>query len=514
MDELIDSFSKIFSGYTDAYGVHQYTGEPDKNGKRQGKSFTKSVPVTKFEYYKHIEGEVGLGIIPIDKEGNCNFAVIDVDDYTNDLSMFRTIVHDYRLPLFPFTSKSGGLHLYLFFSEPTSAKEVVPFMQEVVATFGLPKDTEIFPKQTRIKEGELGNWINLPYFANGEKQYLMDRRGLAVPLAEALALIESGRSTLSKIKAMFADLPLADGPPCMQSIILRKTTNNRNTFFLSYGVYAKAKWEDSWESNILTTNQLLDDPLPETELKSTVIKSLSKETYAYKCKSSPLCDFCAKEICKQRQFGISSSMISGIDFGTLTQVLTDPPHYVWLVGGTRMRFDTEQDLLKQDRFRQLCFRELHKLPQRVKEETWTSVLQRALDNIEVQSLEVDVLSEGAIMWEAFEEFLIDRSHAPSLIGVSMNQVYVDMAQSEFCFKGAALLKFFTDNKGLKNVKNAQVHEMLTELGAKQVRERAGPMTQIRFVRLPFAAIGYNPSDSAKSTHEVDFGDFEQEEWDK
>jgi len=508
-----ERFAKLFSGYENAHGVHLYSEEVEENGKRKGKSFTKDEAVSLQLYQDHLDGKQGLGIIPITKDGLVNFAVIDIDEYKQDLGLFRRLVYDRALPMHPFTSKSGGLHLYCFFSKPEPAKAVVEFMHQVVSIFGLPKDTEVFPKQVKMSEGDRGNWINLPYYNMGQKQYLQDRRGVNMSLEEALSRIEANLTTLKDLTTAFDNLPASDGPPCMQAIMLRGSTDNRNNFFFSYGVYMKAKHGEDYVQPLLDANSQLDQPLQESELRSTVVKSLDKGTYAYKCKQGPIMDYCNRELCKRRPFGIQSGFIAGIDFGSLTQVKTDPPHYIWTVGGVRMRFESEQDILKQDKFRALCFRDLHTLPQRVKDETWTAVLQRALDNIEVEEVSEDDLSEGALLWVYVEEYLVDRSHAGSIGGVAMNQVYIDTIKGEFCFKGSHLLKFLKDTKGMKDIKNNALHDTLKQAGAQFVREWTSKTQQVRMIRLPFAAVNYDHDKStAEKTELVDFGDMKREEW--
>jgi hypothetical protein len=54
----------------------------------------------------------------------------------------------------------------------------------VVRLLGLPNDVEIFPKQDALGDGELGNWINLPYFGGDRPAYGEDGRILS--LAEFL----------------------------------------------------------------------------------------------------------------------------------------------------------------------------------------------------------------------------------------------------------------------------------------------------------------------------------------
>ena len=44
----------------------------------------------------------------------------------------------------------------------------IALMKKFITFFNLPSNTEIFPKQKKLRAGDAGNWINLPYFGLGE----------------------------------------------------------------------------------------------------------------------------------------------------------------------------------------------------------------------------------------------------------------------------------------------------------------------------------------------------------
>jgi len=57
----------------------------------------------------------------------------------------------------PCRSKSGGLHLYLFFLEALPAELVDAKLKQFVTWLGLSKETERFPKQTHLEPEDTGN---------------------------------------------------------------------------------------------------------------------------------------------------------------------------------------------------------------------------------------------------------------------------------------------------------------------------------------------------------------------
>jgi putative DNA primase/helicase len=133
-------------------------------------------------------------------DNGCQWGSIDVDLYHDHISILDLVqrVEDERLPLVPAHSKSGGLHLFLFLREPAPAGDVRAALQRLARRLGLRDDTEIFPKQTKMEPGKLGNWIIMPYFGSTYGGRLRSQAGLRstgaeLTLAEFLRLAEAGR---------------------------------------------------------------------------------------------------------------------------------------------------------------------------------------------------------------------------------------------------------------------------------------------------------------------------------
>ena len=89
-------------------------------------------------------------------------------------------------------SKSGGAHIFFFFQDYISAGEFRDKASEISAVLGYG-GCEIFPKQEQIlvERGDVGNFINLPYF--DEKQtlrYAIKEDGEPASLEEFLDLVE------------------------------------------------------------------------------------------------------------------------------------------------------------------------------------------------------------------------------------------------------------------------------------------------------------------------------------
>ena len=466
---LADDFMKMFRGRTTAYGVTVLSGDKSEKGKALGKSWTEASELVDEAYYAHLNGERGLGLVPITEDSKCFFGVIDVDAYTDNSSLVH-VVYKHNLPIVPIRSKSGGLHLYLFFTEPVAAKDVVRILKLYRILLCLPEKTEIFPKQTQSSEEQIGSWINLPYFdyANTER-YVYTPEMKAMTLEEALFTIKRKQKSLEHSVAAIEALPLHDAPPCLQAIYLSGETHARNMYLFSLACYFKAKMGEDYEQALVEANLNLERPLPIAEVNN-IIQSHNKKEYPYKCNDTPLRELCNKALCKMREYGATSGYVSDLTYGELIQWRTDPPYYEWNVNDHILRFYDETEIISQYAFRKLCFRELHTLPMKLKDEHWTRIVNTALENIITKTLEEgDDVSPGALFKEYLMEFLTKRAMADTKEQIMVDKVYHDTGLKVYFFKPRNLITFLTFQKQFRYFGQTEIHSRLKQMGGKPLR---------------------------------------------
>lgn len=509
----IHLFQEIFTGNTEAYGQHQR--ESNKQGeKARGKNWTVKEKITINQYVQHIEGKNGLGIIPLNDKSEVKFIVIDVDNY-NEQYVKKMVKKLYtnRIPLLPFRSKSGGLHLYLFFKSFIPYAKVKDLILEFIPILGLKKDVEIFPKQTSLNEGKTGNWINLPYF-NNEKtvQYLISEELQPVSFSVALTIIKERMLSEDEISNYLEQIELNDSPPCLQSIYFNKETDKRNEFLFNMASYLKSKFGDDFEFELLKINKQLKEPLPEEEIQKTIVNSHKKRDYSYKCNLAPICDYCIKSICKNRKYGLGGEEISELSFEDFIQHKTDPPYYEWIVNGVSLYFFDENDIINQAKFRSLCFRELHILPMRLKDSKWTKIINRALKNIIIEDInKQDDLSPGSMFLNYLHDYLENRVHAENLSQVLIDRVYKDNDKKVYLFKVKYFVDFLYGQKNFRYFKITEIHNRLKRLGAINERKYLDKDNKTaRVWVLPFKAIKefkYHVTDN----FDLDFASYEQKD---
>lgn len=170
-------FRELFPGREDCWGKL-------KGGCRREK-------LTEMHYLKHLKGEESLGIYPLLDDGTCKFAVIDFDfkDKEDKENLTRQnaerIIYELGLigiaPCWLEISRSGLAHVWIFFDKPVKAKSIRKVIGELLEKIGIQVrngQCEIFPKQDSLVPGQVGNYINLPYFGglNGtlDKRVVID----------------------------------------------------------------------------------------------------------------------------------------------------------------------------------------------------------------------------------------------------------------------------------------------------------------------------------------------------
>lgn len=487
----VEEFRNIFCGSRHNYGEHTY-GELNAEGKREGESKTiRDKLLTVEEYKAHLNGGKGLGIIPITDSNKCKFAVIDIDIYNVDLSLYVRAIERNKFPLVPFKSKSGGLHIYMFFKEEILALSAINLLRSFSCFLSI--DTlvknrknsmvEIFPKQNKLNTGEVGSWINLPYYNAADCKNPALREGKELSLNESITYIKEKQVTLEDAKGFLEGVEYQDAPPCLQLInILDPLEKNsgRNNYLFSFGVYLKKKDENFFEQNLKDINEGLSYPISEKELDVTVINSLRKKDYLYKCKENPCVDFCNKKICRDREFGIGKNegYFSSVECGQLYQYKIQSPYYEWEVRlqgqeeFKKLRFKTEDEIIKQDAFLRLCMRELYELPSKLKQVEWFTKINQALK--EIKKVEIHTEEDTSpimILKNMFMEFLTSRAMAETREQILVKRVYFDKMTNEYMFRVKDLNEYIFITKQFRYFTPGELHGFLKEFKCyyKQVR---------------------------------------------
>ena len=476
-------FLQIFKGKNNTYVKNELPKtRPQEGEKIKTKITNNEGKVDKELLSHHLLGDFGVGICPVNAEGKCYFGVIDIDMYKPKIKRVLHFIKEYQLPLLPFRSKSGGLHVYLILTKSVSAKTMRETLNNISYYFSLDMlygkgKVEVFPKQDKA-EG-LGSSITLPYFnCENPYTYLLDLDGNQVEFKDALEYIQKHLTTIEAVKDALEKLPYNDAPPCIQRILLSEEVGGedtgRNNFLFSFAVYAKKKYGSGFESYVEAVNSSFDSPL-DGSVVDQICKSVANNEYIYKCKDIPCSNFCDKVVCKKREFGLGrdKSHFTGIDYGQLFRYMTAEPYYIWklrLQGQEQWKdvvFKDEGYLLDQKNFAKMCVRYLNQAPMQVSNNDWYSILNSVLPNI--QNVEVKQESDTSglsVVRNAFILYLANkqtRRDTPYQVRGGLSYRKVENGKAKFFFTAQGFTKYLQNQK--VNFDMALMRETLKQFGA-------------------------------------------------
>jgi len=331
---MSEKYIKFFDGFRKAYGTAEL-----KNAERDPDSGKLKLPngaygwthqeLTDDIYEKHLNGTLSIGVQACTENSEARFGVIDIDpkSYDNfDKKLIIDKIQEYKLPLIPVLSKSGGMHLYLFMGSFVLATKIVSFLSNLLPIFKLPPNCEIFPKQTQLtKDPEsgktnVGQFINLPYFKKSER-LAINLDGKPFTFDEFIAVIESNTVSENGLKEITesiekkdlegVDSDFDDGPPCLahlSKIMKNPGFDGKDRFMYNYHVFVKMKYPDDWQQRVMNAPVKYFEPVHanawEAKTVSAKVRSWTKSEKGYTCTQSPISDYCKKGICVKKQYGI------------------------------------------------------------------------------------------------------------------------------------------------------------------------------------------------------------------
>lgn len=161
------------SGYTPACSLEWQRPLCQKPNVRCSQChFRQLLPLTDEIIYRYLSGEITIGLYPLLKDDTCWFLAVDFDkkDWQKDILAFVETCQKFNVPVSIERSRSGnGGHVWLFFSEPISAKLARQLGHFILSKtlsnryeIGMDSYDRIFPNQDALPKGGFGNLIALP----------------------------------------------------------------------------------------------------------------------------------------------------------------------------------------------------------------------------------------------------------------------------------------------------------------------------------------------------------------
>lgn len=476
--EHVKKFSLLFRGYEKAHGRYRIDKLNHEKEKMEGQAKTVYTPVSYSIWEDHLLAKSGngLGMIMLQENDTCRFAAIDVDDPGINHAKLVALIEQKGLPLVVCRSKSGGAHLYLFMKEDVPAVLVRAKLDEWRSVLGFSRKTEVFPKQvSRATPEETGNWINLPYY-NAERTERFGFKGpQALDLGGFLEYATSRSVTLDQLKgwklAVAQEVDKDDffeGPPCLISIGEQGgfADGTRNNGMYSVGVYLKKRFPDTWKEHVDHYNQLMAN-LPSSEIQGTIMKGLAKDkNYNYKCKESPLADFCNRRLCLKREFGVGDAGVTSAEY-EITNIVRleylppDPPMWAFEVNGRRVLIEN-QDIYSVDAMNKACLAQANCIPLNVNMAVWRKILNKLIKSAEIVQMPSDASPTGQL-WGRVMAFLVEGVPAQTKEEVFIGQVW--RVDGIAYFRSVDLFQYFKQ-RGVRYQSEQYVWQMVKQHGGK------------------------------------------------
>ena len=327
-----DKLFALFEGDNSKYLKSSLTGEDDERGKKSAQYMTVHEPVTSDIWEKHLKGELRLGLKP-EVDNKCKWACIDVDpnnykDYSE--KKYVEIIKKYKLPFVPVKSKSGGLHIFVFFNDFTSTDKVLRKLNEINQQYFLAQ--EIFP---------CNKAVNMPYHnVNASMEFAFDDNNTPVLVGKFIEIAYEKMIAAEdffnfKVQDYEAESQWKDYPPCVQKLIQEGWGgNNRNNFLFNVLVLESKKdaslsVQQLEQIALARNNQIFSQPLSSNEVIA-LAKSVSKGGYTFQCppKHPEYQPICNKDLCKTRSLGIGDAVPDVIEQFTNIKYIQDTKN-IW-----------------------------------------------------------------------------------------------------------------------------------------------------------------------------------------
>lgn len=418
MDDVED-FQGLFTGLQRAYCKVTRKKTPSKALKKETYNCCVRDKISTQQYEDHLAGKQAVGVYVTNEENQCCFGCIDIDDYDFNEDKTKALLQRIaNLPLIPCKSKSGGFHLY-YFCKMQSADRVKKYLKILVGMIGYSNKAEIFPKTIELhNEKDVGAAITIPYFKGAKTDCFALKDGVKVTLKDFNSWAQEikEQSDTSKIpsqnddKEFVSDI-LYEAPPCLQTIGTSGCPEGgRNNFVYDLAVYVRMRYgQDLLAAKLDELHRAtVPDPLSDQEVKKIVSSVAGKsKAYFYKCDDTPICNFCNKDLCKQRTFGIGNPQHTVINcvIENMVKLLSEPPVWYADVNGKRIELTTD-DITSPFHFKRTCVNQLNIMPTGMTGKRFEGVMTKALkDCVEIPAPEnVGFLGQ---MRDYFEGYLID-----------------------------------------------------------------------------------------------------------
>ena len=479
----------LLRGFGGAHGTYDREELNETKRKQEIKKSARTLrePVTAELWEAHLAGERHLGIITITEENECWWGAVDIDDYSVSHTDIVALLRTHGVPALVCRTKSGGAHVYLFFRQPIPARDVMPKLRELSAVLGYG-ESEVYPKQTAVASDQqgLGNWLNMPYFGGDQTRcYAIRDDGRGLSMAQFMDEAEKLRMSSSAFLGLQLHKSVAgweEAPPCLEHLAgIGVGQGIQNNAMFSFAVYARRVQPEGWETTLQEWNLRFFKPVHPHERMQSVIKSVGKKEYNYKCHDQPCVSHCNMALCRTRKYGIGPG--GGADIIDSVSILdTEPPiFYVLLKTGGTVECDAAT-ILNPRSFQQATAEQLRIVLPLYKLETWLPQVQRVVEGATTIDAPAEVGTTGQMV-ELLERFCTDRHAGEHKEEILLGKPWRDEDTGRVWFRLRDLTDFFERSK-FRMLRRGQITERIKSMdGGSDFFNVKGKGTNVWYIPL-------------------------------
>jgi hypothetical protein len=520
--EIIQKLMVLFKGNDRFHGAADVIGakyDEDKNKWRPGNIRAIHKGLSEEDWRAHLLGEYFIGISPLQDDGTVWFTCMDVDkageinydfDYPDEMGKIKRS----GFPLVVHRTKSGGLRVTIFFSEPVEAELAIKRMQQMAAQLGYA-GCEIFPKQYKVNDPskDCPAWIFLPYGPTREDRFsdqcCMNESGHAMELYESVVYAMKRRITRQQFFDLFVvemkarangkangkhrvqgiwteekdhattvDTTFHDGPMCLWIIARQNCIQYQHNFLLTCATFFMRKYTDNWEMALKWVNDHVLVPPGDHDKLQQMRESLKKRDkdrpYEYQCKTEPICSHCFAKACRKQPYGVGIG--NGIDYYDLglTVYNSKPQIFFTNVGEERIACNADE-LLNLNKYRIKCLEYSMSFPDNMPKKDWERIVKNSLENA-TQVDPPDIMKTDAKELRILEDWLsihimsgVRRNYGEFMIGEWGDSVRIRESEKRIYFKAK---KLFT---AVRLRRGPAEEQIITEyVGHKCMEHKQGP----------------------------------------
>lgn len=351
---------------------------------------TEHSPYTLKDWILHVEGKIGLGLIPVKNSGKSNWASIDIDDYgMTEKEKFNLVSKLKNYPLNVTQSKSKGFHAHLILQEEVPAVYLKSIVTEIARRIG-HGGAEIFPKQ--VDPEKIGNFLNMPYFGEHRKAYRINKDKLELMTAEEF-IREAEVLDPDEYKKLFQQIVGKDAaaecnsdmfkecPYCLDNIFKYKPDNTqRNNTLYQTAVYLNKRFGEVTSESLRSYNELFEEPLSDREI-NTLAGSVNGKEYNFKCCDDFFQGYCNPTECSKRKYGVGIGQALPTFTGLVKVRGMEEPLYIFYMEEKKeLHLNTEQ-LLNYNGFKKTLFEQHDILAPDLSKAKWEKFIRKYITNI-------------------------------------------------------------------------------------------------------------------------------------